>query len=187
LDRHLNFSSSEDGYIKDERVNFIRPVSIGVTDRNELLVGDEGHGACFKLDQFFTYQYEFGSRDEIYSVIYPSSVFYNNSTIYVTDPEYGFVFTYDDFGMFTGKFGESILTEPVSLTVSDKFGIWIADSDPGELHLFNFRGKELFRWSGSGEYRLYRPEDIFLDSNELLYLVDSQASRILILRPIMGN
>lgn len=167
--------------------NFIKPVSIGITDRNELLIGDEGHGACFKLDQFFTYQFEFGGRDEIYSVIYPSSVHHNNGTIYVTDPEYGFVFTYDEFGMFTGKFGENILVEPVSLAGYGNSGIWVLDKNHGELHLFNNRGKELFRWSGSGEYRLYQPVDIFIDSNDLFYLVDSQASRVLILRPLMGN
>ncbi len=187
LDRQLNFSSSEYGYIKDERVDFIRPISIGITDRNEIIVGDEGLAACFKLDQFFAYQFEFGTLDEIYSVVYPSSVCYKNGTIYVCDPEYGYLFTYDEFGMFNGTFGEEVLSEPVSVAVSGKNEIWVVDRKSATLHLFNRRGKELFRWSGAGMYRLYRPSDIFVDSNNLIYLVDSQASRILILRPLMGN
>lgn len=187
LDRHLNYISSYDGYYKEELVEFIRPVSIGVSNRNEILIGDEGLAACYKLDQFFTYQFEFATRDEIYSVLYPSTVYQSNGVIYVTDPEYGYVFKYDEFGLFVGKIGEDALTEPVSIASSGKSGIWIADRKSSTLHLFNSRGKELFRWDGSGEYSLYRPEDICIDNNDLIYVVDSQVSRILILKPLMGN
>ena len=187
LDRHLNFSGAEEGFTRDKVTEFIRPVSVELSNRGEVLVGDEGLGACYKLDQFFSYIFEFGGRDEIFSVIYPSDICYDNGDIYVTDPEYGYIFTYDDFGMFTGKIGEDIIQSPSAIAVSPGVGLWVTDKNSGTLHLLNYRGKELFRWNGYGEYRLYRPEDVFVDDNDKIYLVDSQTSRIYVLRPLAGN
>jgi DNA-binding beta-propeller fold protein YncE len=183
----LNFISSDDGFTREEKVKFIRPVSLEISPRGDILVGDEGLGACFKLDQFFNYIFEFGGRDDIYSVIYPSSIEYHNNKIYVTDSDYGYVFAYDDFGMMTGKLGQEHLREPTSIAISSQTGIWIADRSASTLHAFNFRGREIFRWSGQGEFRLATPVDIFIDHNGRLFITDSNTSRIYILIPATGS
>lgn len=187
FDRRLNFISSEDGFTKAEKIKFIRPVSIEISPRGDILVGDEGLAACYKLDQFFSYVYEFGGRDDIYSVIYPSSIEYYDNNIYVTDTDYGYLFIYDDFGMMTGKLGQNELAEPTSVAVSSLTGIWVTDKSTAALHVFNFRGREIFRWSGQGESRLSNPADVYIDYNGRLFITDSKTSRIYVLSPITGN
>ena len=186
-DRRLNFISSESGFTKEEKINFIRPLSLEISPRGDILFGDEGLGACFKLDQFFNYIYEFGGRDEIYSVIYPSSIEYYDNRIYVTDADYGYLLIYDDFGMMLGKLGQDDLREPTSVAVSPKTGFWVTDRSTRLLHGFNFKGLEIFRWNGQGQSRLGNPSDIFIDHNGRLYVTDSNTSRIYVLRPVTGN
>lgn len=186
FDRHLNFISGEDGFTREEKIKFIRPLSIEISSDGDILVGDEGLGACYKLDQFFNYIFEFGGRDEIYSVIYPSSIDHYINKIYVADTDYGYVFIYDDFGMMTQKLGDDRLKKPSAVAAS-KSGIWITDSDAGNLYCFDFRGREIFRWNGSGEFRLINPVGVFVDHNGRLFVTDSNASRIYVLRPIPGN
>lgn len=188
FDRLLSYVSSADGFWNDKEVQFIRPLSVDVDDRGDIYVGDEGLGACYKLDQFFNYLFEFGGRDDIQSVYSPVAIDApDNSKIYVADHDYGRVFVFDDYGMFRNSIGERILKQPTGVAVSTQSGIWVTDEQTGFLYCFDFNGREIFRWNGQGSYRLFKPAGLTIDNDGYIYIVDSQASRILITRPILGK
>jgi sugar lactone lactonase YvrE len=189
LDRYLNFISSENGFSNGQDVAFIRPTCIDITDRGDILIGDEGLGACYKLDAFFTYVFEFGGRDEIQPLMFPSSISYDNKNfkIYVADSDAAHIAVYDDFGLLLRVFGDELLEKPTSVTVSPSRNIWVGDEQTGLIYSFNQRGQEIFRWNGSGESLLVSPAGLFADNNENLYIADSQTSRIYITRPVSGN
>ncbi|MCP4583996.1 MAG: hypothetical protein GY839_20485 [candidate division Zixibacteria bacterium] len=185
-DRHLNFISSDDSFSKDEEIKFIRPTGIDISDRGDIFLGDEGLGACYKLDQFFFYIYEFGSKSDIQPVYTPADIAYgSDNKIYVADSEYSRVFVYDDFGLLIQTIGEDILQKPSAVAVSKTSGIWVTDEETGVLHCFSYRGDEIFRWSGHGSQRLLAPTGLFVDSDDVIYIVDSTASRIFVTRPII--
>jgi len=186
FDRYLNFISANDGFEKDEKISFVRPVSVDISDRGDILVGDEGLGACYKLDQFFAYIYEFGSQNDIQPVNVPASIAHgDDNRIYVADSDYGKIFVYDDLGLLLKTIGEDILQKPTSVAVSKNSGIWVADEETGFIHCFNYRGEEIFRWNGSGSQNLLKPTGLFIDSDDLLYIVDSSTARVYITRPII--
>ena len=188
FDRLMNFVSSSDGYWNDQEVNFIRPLSVDVNDRGELFVGDEGLGACYKLDQFFNYIFEFGGRDDIQSVYSPVDInCVDNRQIYVADHDHGLVFVFDDYGMYRRSIGEKILKQPTGVAVSSQGGIWVTDEGTGFLYCFDLNGREIFRWNGEGSNQLYRPSGLTIDDDGYLYIVDSQTSRIFVIRPIAGD
>jgi len=186
FDRYLNFISADDGFEKDERISFIRPKSVGISNRSDILVGDEGLGACYRLDQFFSYIYEFGSQNDIQPVNVPSSIAYDeDNRVYVADSDYGKIFIYDDIGLLIKTIGEDILEKPMAVAVSKNSGIWVADEETGFIHCFNFRGDEIFRWNGFGSQNLIKPTGLYIDSDDLLYIVDSSTARVYITRPIV--
>jgi DNA-binding beta-propeller fold protein YncE len=190
FDRFLNFISSETGYKNDPDELFIRPTCIDVTGRGDILIGDEGLGACYKLDQFFTYILDFGGQDELQSIARPSSIAYDprHAKIYVTDSHNSKALVYDDFGLLLQTFGDETLEKPSSVTISPQNGIWVGDEGTGMIYCFNYKGHETFRWNGYGQYFLQSPSGLFWDNNTgKLYIVDSQASRIYITRPLTGN
>jgi DNA-binding beta-propeller fold protein YncE len=190
FDRFLNFISSETGYKNDPDVSFIRPLSIDITGRGDILLGDEGLGACYKLDQFFGYILDFGGRDEYQSIVQPSAIAYDtrNSKIYVVDAHSSHALIYDDFGLLLQVFGDDVLDKPSAITIAPKTGIWVGDENTGMIYCFNFRGHEIFRWNGYGAFSLQSPSGLFWDNNTgKLYIVDSQASRVLITSPLTGN
>jgi len=185
-DRHLNFISGDEKFSKDEEIRFIRPTGIDISERGDIFVGDEGLGACYKLDQFFFYIYEFGGRSDIQPVNTPADIVYgNDNKVYVVDSEYGRVFVYDDFGLLIRTIGDDILRKPSAVAISRTSGIWVADEETGMLHCFNYRGEEIFRWSGHGSHRLLAPTGLFIDNDDTIYIVDSSASRIFVTRPII--
>jgi tripartite motif-containing protein 71 len=186
FDRYLNFISADDGFDKDERISFIRPVSIGLSNQGDILVGDEGLGACYRLDQFFSYIYEFGSQNDIQPVNVPASIACGeDNKIYVADSDYGKIYIYDDHGLLIKTIGEDVLQKPMAVAVSKNSGIWVADEETGFIHCFNFRGEEIFRWNGFGGQNLVKPTGLFIDSDDLLYIVDSSTARVYITRPIV--
>ena len=185
FDRNFNFISEEKTCIKNEEIDFINPTSIDVAPRGEIFISDEGQGACFKLDQFFYYIYDFGSRSSHRPVGYPADINYSSNKIYVADSDYGSIFVYDDFGLHVQTFGDDVLTEPSAVAVSPRTGIWVTDSQTGRLHCFDFRGNEIFRWSGQGHQQLVKPTGLFIDSDETIYIVDSAAARMFLVKPIL--
>ncbi|MCD6163218.1 MAG: NHL repeat-containing protein [candidate division Zixibacteria bacterium] len=187
FDRRLNFISEESGYTKDNKIDFINPVSVNVAARGEILFGDEGIGACFKLDQFLYYIYEFGSRSSSQPIYYPADIdFDKNENIYVADSENGKILVYDDFGMHIRTIGGDILQKPTGVAVSPRIGIWVTDVESGMLYCFDYKGNEIFRWNGRGYLQLIKPTGLFID-DDTIYIVDSAASRIIIVKPIIGS
>ena len=188
FDRFLNFISSETGYKDDPDVLFIRPTCIGITGRGDILIGDEGLGACYKLDPFFAYVFEFGGREELQPIMQPSAISYDNRNfkIYATDSHTSKALIYDDFGMLLQVFGDDILNKPSAIAISLKNGIWVGDEANGMVYCFNYRGHEIFRWHGYGGNTLGTVSGLYWDSDKL-YIVDSQTSRIYITRPLTGN
>ena len=188
FDRRLNFISDEEGYVRSQRYNFGRPSSIKVTERGDIYIGDEGLGACFKLDPFFVYIHEFGTRGSPQEIGYPSDIEYGkDNKVYVADSEFGRVMVYDDFGMFTHSIGERILEKPSAVAVSSRTGIWVTDMETGLLHCFNFRGEEVFRWGGQERHNLVRPTGLFIDDDDTIYIVDSTPGKIYVVKPILGK
>ena len=186
FDRNFNFISEEKTYIKSEKIDFINPTGVEVTARGDIFISDEGLGACFKLDQFFYYIYDFGGRSSYRPVGYPADIEYSNdSKIYVADSEYGSIFIFDDFGLHIQTFGDDVLTEPSAVAVSPRTGIWVTDSQTGLLHCFNFRGNEIFRWSGQGHQQIVKPTGLFIDSDDTIYIADSATARIFIIKLIL--
>ena len=186
FDRRLNFISDEKGYVRSQQYNFIRPSSIKVTGRGDIYIGDEGLGACFKLDPFFVYIHEFGSRGSPQEIGYPSDIEYGkDDKVYVADSEFGRIMVYDDFGMFTRSIGKQILEKPSAVAVSSLTGIWVTDMETGLLHCFNFRGEEVFRWSGQERHHLVKPTGLFIDNDDTIYIVDSAVGQIFIIKPIL--
>lgn len=188
FDRSLNFISEESDFTKDEKIDFINPVSVKATSRGEILLGDEGIGACFKFDQFLYYIFEFGSRGSIQPIFNPSDIdFGKDGNIYVADSENGKVFIYDEFGMHICTIGGDILQKPSAVAISSRTGIWVTDMESGMLYCFDFRGNEIFRWNGHGYLQLIKPTGLFIDDDDIIYIVDSAAARILITKPILGS
>ena len=184
FDRNCNFVSRANGFTKNENVDFINPTGLEVSPRGEIFIGDEGLGACFKLDQFFDYIYDFGE----YSVRYPADIaFSRDDKVYVADSEFGKIFVFDDFGLHIKTIGDEILRKPSAVAVSPQSGIWVVDSEAGMLYCFNFRGDEIFRWNGEGNHRLENPAGLFIDSDGTIYIVDSAYSRIIIAKPVFGK
>jgi DNA-binding beta-propeller fold protein YncE len=186
FDRRLNFISDERGYVRSQQYNFIRPSSIKVTKRGDIYIGDEGLGACFKLDPFFVYIHEFGTRGSPQEIGYPSDIEYGkDNKVYVADSEFGRIMVYDDFGMFIHSIGEQILEKPSAVAVSSQTGIWVTDMETGLLHCFNFRGEEVFRWGGQERHYLVKPAGLFIDDDDTIYIVDSTTGKIYVVKPIL--
>jgi DNA-binding beta-propeller fold protein YncE len=185
FDRRLNFISDERGFIRTQQYNFIRPSAIEVTDRGDIYIGDEGLGACFKLDPFLIYIHEFGNRGTPQEVGYPSDIEYGkDDRVYVADSEYGRIMVFDDFGMFLRIIGEQVLEKPSAVAVSQQTGIWVTDMETGLLHCFNFSGEEVFRWSGQEMHYLIKPAGLFIDNDDYIYIADSSTGQILIIKPV---
>jgi len=188
LDRYLNFISAENGFTRDEKVRFIRPLSIDISTRGDIYIGDEGLGACYKLDPFFSYVQDFGSRGQVQPVANPAGIFGDKSgIIYVADSDYGKIFIFDDFGLLLRTFGSDILRKPAGVVTAPSTGIWVTDSDTGLLHCFAAGGREKLRWNGQGQSLLTRPAGLCCDDFGTLYIVDSQANKIFIAKPILGQ
>jgi len=188
-DRYLNFISSE-RYIKgNSDIAFVRPTCIDVSNRGDIVIGDEGLAACYRLNQLFGYNYDFGGRDDIQSIIYPSSIVYDNRLfkVYVTDSHTSRVAVYDDFGLLLQTFGDEILEKPSGVVRSVHTGFWVCDEQTGMLYNFDSHGRETFRWNGYGGNTLSSPVGLYITDSDILYIVDSQTSRILITSPISGN
>jgi DNA-binding beta-propeller fold protein YncE len=187
-DRRLNFISAESGFTKDQLVQWDRPVSIKLTRRGDIFIGDYGLGACYKLDLFFTYVFDFGAVNSSVAIGYPSGIEIDkDDRVYVADSQNGKVEMFDSFGMSIGNIGESILDKPAAVAVSSDGGIWVADSGNKTLFCFDYRGREKFRWSGQGQYQLLQPAGLFITKDDIIYLVDSAAAKIYVLKPIPGK
>jgi tripartite motif-containing protein 71 len=188
LDRYLNFISAESGFTRDEKIKFIRPQSIDISTRGDIYIGDEGLGACYKLDPFFSYVQDFGSREQVQPVGYPAGIFCDrNGKIYVADSDYGKIYVFDDFGLLLRTFGADVLRKPASVITAPSTGIWVTDSDAAMLYCFDSKGREQFRWNGQGQTIMKRPAGLCADDSGKIYVVDSQANRIFITKPIPGQ
>ncbi len=186
LDRNLNFISSENGFTREEKIDFIRPLCIEVSDRGDIFIGDEGLGACFKLDQFFFYIYEFGGRDQIQSVNYPADIaFSSENRIYVADSDYGGILVFDDFGLMVQTIGSEVLKKPSAVAVSNRTGIWVTDAATGMLHCFSLSGQEIFRWRGHTSLQLKKPTGLFIDHDDTIYIVDSKSAQVFVAKPLI--
>lgn len=188
LDNRLNFVAAQNSFSKDTKVFFDRPLCIALSSRGDIYVGDNGAGECYKLDPFFNYVFNFGSRNSSSGVGRPIAIAVGNGNqVYVADSENGVVSIFDDFGILIRKIIDKNLIRPEALHIDSKGRLWVSDSVARKLFCFNTSGKLLCCWPVNDSALLISPVGFCFSPNGNIFLLDSAASRILILKPVYGN
>jgi DNA-binding beta-propeller fold protein YncE len=188
IDGRLNFISTQSGFTRETSYFFDRPLCVAVSKRGDIYVGDNGLGDCYKLDPFFNYTFDFGARNSTSGVGCPSSIGIGDGyQIFVADSENGRVMIFDDFGIYNQSIGQDLLQKPAVVRIDSKNRIWVSDSKMAHLYCINGRGSLICEWPSDNIIQLNNPAGFCFSPNGLIYLLDSAANRILILKPIIGN
>jgi DNA-binding beta-propeller fold protein YncE len=188
LDGRLNYIAAQSGFVKETQYFFDRPICIALSNRGDIYIGDNGLGDCYKLDPFFNYTFDFGARNSTSGVGCPSAIAIGDGKqIYVADSENGRVMVFDDFGVLNRSIGQETLQKPAVIRVDSGGRIWVTDSKLRQLFCFNNRGALIYGWPANNLAPLSDPAGFCFTTDGLIYLLDSAANRILVLKPIIGN
>jgi DNA-binding beta-propeller fold protein YncE len=188
LDGRLNFISGQNSFTRDTKIYFDRPLCIALSIRGDIYVGDNGAGECYKFDPFFNYVFNFGSRNSSSGIGRPAAIAVGSGNqIYVADSENGGISVFDDFGILIRRIIDKNLILPSALRIDSKGRLWVADNAARMLFCFNTSGKLLYKWPENNSAFLISPAGLCFGPDGLIYLLDSTANRILILKPIYGN
>jgi DNA-binding beta-propeller fold protein YncE len=188
LDSRLNYIAAQSGFFKETQYFFDRPLCVALSTRGDIYIGDNGLGDCYKLDPFFNYTFDFGARNSTSGAGCPSAIAIGNGNqIYVADSDNGRVMVFDDFGVLNRSIGQGTLQKPAAIRVDGGGRIWVTDSKSRQLLCFNNRGALLYGWPADNPAPLNNPAGFCFTADGLIYLLDSAANRILILKPKIGN
>jgi DNA-binding beta-propeller fold protein YncE len=188
LDSRLNFVASQYSFLKETKYLFDRPLCVAISSRGDIYIGDDGRGSCYKLDPFFNYIFDFATRNSPAGVGRPTAIGVGSGNqIYVADSENGVVSVFDDFGILIRKITDGNLIYPNALRIDTKGRLWVADGAARKLVCFNSSGKLLYIWPENETALIVSPAGFCFTPDGLIYLLDSAANRLLILKPIYGN
>jgi tripartite motif-containing protein 71 len=188
LDSRLNYIAAQSGFFKESQHFFDRPICVALSNRGDIYIGDNGPGDCYKLDPFFNYTFDFGARNSTSGVGCPAAIAIGNGNqIYVADSENGRIMVFDDFGVLNRSIGQDTLQKPVAVRIDSGGRIWAADSKSRQLLCFNNRGALIYGWPSDNLAPLSTPAGFCFTTDGFIYLLDSTANRILVLKPIIGN
>lgn len=188
LDSRLNFIGAQNSFNKDDKYFFDRPLCIALSARGDIYIGDNGLGDCYKLDPFFNYIFDFGASNSSSGIGCPAAIAIGNGNqIYVADTENGIISVFDDFGILIRKISDRNIIHPNALRIDSKGRLWVADSAARKLFCLTPSGKILLSWPDDNSALLISPAGFCFAPNGFIYLLDSAANRILILKPVFGN
>lgn len=188
LDSRLNFIAGQNSFIRDTKYYFDRPLCIALSIRGDIYISDNGAGECYKFDPFFNYMFNFGSRNSSSGIGRPVAIAVGGENqTYVADSENGVISVFDDFGILIRRIIDGNLIHPNALRIDSKGRIWVADNAARKLFCFSTSGKLLYKWPEKDSAFLISPAGFCFGPYGLIYLLDSTANRILILKPVYGN
>ncbi|HEC68560.1 MAG TPA: 6-bladed beta-propeller [Candidatus Desulfofervidus auxilii] len=109
-----------------------------------------------------------------------SDIKVNNNLVYALDPIFKKVFIYSQKGNVVGSILLKGVAFPISLAVDRREHLYILDRHKGKVFIFDKQGKPMGEIGKRGwkEGKFYSPCYIFIDSRNILYVVDTGNNRV---------
>ncbi|MFN7249982.1 MAG: 6-bladed beta-propeller [Anaerobacillus sp.] len=160
------------------------PLNLALDASGNSYVVDNGDSQIKVYDAKGTYMYSIGSPGtEEGELLAPAGIAYHNGFVYVTEPTLGSIQAFE----MNGTYSHTLVKEskenrysPVGIKVTKDNTIMFTDVAGHRIIEINDKGEELFSFGrpGSGEGEFSYPHDLVLDSQERIYVADSNNGRI---------
>lgn len=164
---------------------FVRPYGVASDGADRLFIADTGGASVYLLNTLTSEYIEIEGNDNNFFKS-PVGVTFWGESLLITDSDQAKIFKYDLTREKLSTWAYHDLRRPTGIAVSSLYKrIYVADTLAHQIVVYNYSGRELFRFGarGTGAGQFNFPTDLAVGSDGRVFVTDSMNARVQIFMP----